>query len=137
MFVRLVLLGIALLAAFLVALVLTRLMGWDLAACERGFVIVFCCSMGAIAIGEFPRGDEFAILRLGSSIFLRSGLVLVSLMLLSSQEGSGRALLDNGIIQYILAFYAVGLVVDVWLTCLRLSGSAGFAQESYSSQPEL
>lgn len=136
MFVRSMLLGFALILTFALTLSLTNVLGGNAYACRVAFAIVLCCSLASLLIGEFPRGDEFAILRLGSSIFLRSGLVLVALMMLSRQGVAGRALLDNGIIQYILAFYSVGLFVDVWLTCLRTSGSVVYAQESYSSQPE-
>jgi hypothetical protein len=136
MFVRLMLLAMALILTFALTLSLTNVLGGNSYACQVAFAIVFCCSLASLLIGEFPRGDGFVILRLGSSIFLRSGLVLVSLMILSNQGVAGRALLDNGIIQYILAFYSVGLFIDVWLTCLRTAGSVVYAQESYSSQPE-
>lgn len=138
MFVRLVLLGIALSLTFVLALAVTGLMGWSILACQLAFAIVMVCSMASLLIGEFPRGDEFVILRLGSSIFLRSGLLLVAMMFLTAQGNAGSALLDNGIIHYILAFYSIGLFVDVWLTCLRTNNPrlTELAQESYSSQPE-
>lgn len=138
MFVRLGLLGIALTMTFVLALGITGALGWDSLPCQLAFVIVFGCSMASLMIGEFPRGDEFVILRLGSSMFLRSGILLVVLMLLTSQEESGRALLDNGFIHYIFAFYSIGLFFDVWLTCLRTKNPklTELAQESYSSQPE-
>lgn len=124
--------------AFLSALCVTELFGWESGPCQLAFVVVFGCSMASLIIGEFPRGDEFVILRLGSSMFLRSGMLLFALMLLTFQKESGRALLENGFIHYIFAFYSVGLFFDVWLTCLRTKNDKPLeiAQDSPSSQPE-
>ncbi|MDG2468543.1 MAG: hypothetical protein P8M80_04635 [Pirellulaceae bacterium] len=117
---RLLLLFSSLLAAFAVCLSVTLLTTQsetvDFSACCTAFGLILTTSLLSHLVGEFPRGDEHVLLRLCGTISVRSGLILLFLAV-----GGRSHLLHNGLIYYILAFYAIGLGTDILLTCLRLT----------------
>ena len=112
--VRALLLMIVLLGGLLVGM----MTAWNdsnlLGACQLAFAVVLPCSIAGLLAGEFPRGNEFAILRLTGTIFTRSGLLLVFLLFARKWD-----LLNHGFIYYILAFYAIGLLTDMVLSSLK------------------
>lgn len=115
---RFFVLALVLFVSLGVALVLSPLWAVDgsrhVAVCLMAFAIVLPCSVLGQFAGEFPRGPQFAILRLTGSIFGRTGLLLCFLLMARRWDLS-----NHGFIYYILAFYAIGLLTDVILTSFK------------------
>lgn len=82
--------------------------------CWMAFLFVLPGMVAGLLAAEFPRGPEFALLRLGGSMFARTGLLMF--FLLVARKGD---LLNEVFIYYILAFYSIGLLADVTLTGLK------------------
>lgn len=112
--VRALLLTVVLLFAFGFGMALAWSDAQQLAVCQLAFAIVLPCSLAGLFAGEFPRGSQFALLRLNGTIFSRSGLLLFFLLVARRWDLS-----NHGFIYYILAFYAIGLLTDVVLSSLK------------------
>ncbi|MEC9094155.1 MAG: hypothetical protein VX438_15710 [Planctomycetota bacterium] len=105
-------------AVLLVSYAACRGFGWaspeHLFACQTGLLIVMFCTILGHFAGEFPRGPQFAMVRLVGTVFARSGLLLFFLLITRRWDLSHRVL-----IYYILAFYAIGLTTDMVLSSLK------------------
>lgn len=129
--VRFVVLGVVLLTSFFVGIAFVWPDPAGLMACQVAFLItVFCASVGHLA-GEFPRGDQFVVIRLAGSIAARSGMLLFFLLITRGWDLS-----NPEFIYYILAFYLVGLATDALLASVRTwqwDASSGLRNASLGS----
>ncbi len=85
------------------------------------FLIILVSMVVGLLLSEYPRGLDFAAMRLGFATFCRTGLPLVVVVLLvrySNPAFAGHSMI------FLVAFYAVGLATSIGLSLYRFSSSS-------------
>jgi len=84
-------------------------------------LVVLVPMVVGLVLSEYPRGDDYAMMRIGFATFCRTGLPLVVVMLIarySDPSFAGKSMV------FVLVFYAVGLIASIGLSLCRFSSSS-------------
>ncbi len=101
------------------ALLLAVIDAFGLSLLDVSFAFAFCVAgaMASHVLNEFPKGDEFMMTRLMTSMFVRAGLPLIAVVLAKMVFESA---FSEGFVYLVVLFYLVGLISDSVLSTIRL-----------------
>ena len=84
-------------------------------------LIVLVSMLAASVVSEYPRGDDYLMMRLGFATFCRTGLPLLVVMIVARYSEPTFA---NETFGFLVAFYAVGLVTNIRLSLYSIAHPA-------------
>lgn len=84
-------------------------------------LVVLVSMLAASVVSEYPRGDDYLMMRMGFATFCRTGLPLLVVMIVARYSDPTFASETFG---FLVLFYAVGLVTNIRLSLYSIAHPA-------------